>query len=35
MLVVLGSVLIGGIVGSLLHLERRVEGVGRLAAVAA
>lgn len=28
MLVVLGSVLVGGIVGSLLHLERRVEGVG-------
>ena len=28
MLVVLGSVLVGGIAGSLLHLERRVEGVG-------
>jgi uncharacterized protein len=28
MLVVLGSVLVGGIVGSLLHLERRVEGLG-------
>ncbi|QBR90897.1 DUF554 family protein [Nocardioides euryhalodurans] len=27
-LVVLGSVLLGGIVGSLLHLERRVEGLG-------
>ena len=28
MLVVLGSVLVGGIIGSLLHLERRIEGVG-------
>lgn len=28
MLVVLGSVLVGGITGSLLHLERRVEGLG-------
>jgi len=28
MLVVLGSVLVGGIVGSLLHLEQRVEGFG-------
>lgn len=28
MLVVLGSILLGGIVGSLLHLERRVEGLG-------
>ena len=28
MLVVLGSVLVGGITGSLLHLEERVEGVG-------
>ena len=27
-LVVLGSVLVGGIAGSLLHLERRVEGLG-------
>ncbi len=28
MLVVLGSVLVGGIVGSLLHLEERVAGIG-------
>ena len=28
MLVVLGSLLIGGIIGSLLRLEQRVEGVG-------
>lgn len=28
MLVVLGSVLVGGIVGSLLRLEQRVEGIG-------
>ena len=28
MLVVLGSVLVGGIAGSLLHLEQRVEGLG-------
>lgn len=28
MLVVLGSVLVGGITGSLLRLERRVEGIG-------
>lgn len=27
-LVVLGSVLVGGITGSLLHLEQRVEGIG-------
>lgn len=27
-LVVLGAVLVGGIAGSLLHLERRVEGIG-------
>ncbi|HYH34507.1 MAG TPA: DUF554 family protein, partial [Nocardioides sp.] len=27
-LVVLGSILLGGIAGSLLHLERRVEGIG-------
>lgn len=29
MLIVLGSVLLGGITGSLLRLEQRVEGVGR------
>ena len=28
MLIVLGSLLVGGIVGSLLHLEQRVEGFG-------
>ncbi len=28
LLVVLGSILLGGIAGSLLHLERRVEGLG-------
>ena len=32
MLIVLGSVLVGGIVGSLLRLESRVEGLGGVAA---
>ena len=34
MLIVLGSLLIGGIAGSLLRLEQRVEALGRLAAAA-
>ena len=28
MLIVLGSLLLGGIVGSILHLEQRIEGLG-------
>ena len=32
MLIVLGSLLVGGIAGSLLRLEARVESLGRLAA---
>ena len=35
MLIVLGSLLLGGIAGSLLRLEQRVEGFGRLAAAPA